>query len=484
VSDPRPHQSLWTGPREEPRRYRVDLHDGLLENEGDGGEGLVYRATRTTGGAHDVALKMLTTLTVGDYERVAERARLMAQIEHPNVMRQIETFIGTALLDSNEPTHDDFDVVYSVAEWVPGASLAVAVEAAGPRAGLRWVAQIARAAAYLHAFRSPAAPDGVIHRDIKPSNVRIFHDRAVLIDFGVARPHDTSDLTQGVGTYLWRAPETVGGPGQPGPASDAWGVGALAYWALTGEPPRLEATAAVRERLTAVARELELPDPRGLSNHVAQLLETHPDDRPDDLNGWADELDALAAAPARSKRRRSSSASRQRKRVVAALAAALVAALAVGAVALTASGGSGTPRGAAISSTSTEPPSTTLKSVGGPITMRIVNSRTGEPFAEWANDKGALLRACPKIGCIDDGSINANDMYFGANANGEVFARNLDPAVEYDFTAMAVDVEGCPPYYQNPDDPRNANHKYWFAPEASGTPAEMEGTTFKVEDHC
>jgi hypothetical protein len=425
----------------------------------------------------------------------------MAEIDLPHVMRQIETFMGTALVDADDVEEDEFDVPYTVAEWVPGASLAVAVEAAGPRAGLRWVAQIARAVAYLHAFRSPAAPDGVIHRDVKPSNVRIFDDRAVLIDFGIARAHDSADLTQGAGTYLWRAPETIGGPGQPGPASDAWGVGALAYWVLTGEPPRLEATATIRERLTAIARDRQLPDPEALGLHITRLLETHPDDRPDDLNHWADELDALIATAAEGRTRRPRSRPMKHRRTAAVAAGLLVAALAGGAVALAATGGSGSPEAHGSSSTttglatattsttnvpaSTTPPATTTPAAGT-FHARILNARTNAPFAAWAKDEGSgpLLRVCPKVGCISNGAPDANDAYFGADANGDVVVRTLDPAVEYSFTAMAIDIDGCPPYYQEPSNPRNGDHKYWFAPEMSGTPSEVEGTAFMVVDNC
>src|SRR5713101_8011177 len=62
-------RSLWTGPREDHRRYRVDLTAGVLETVGDGGEGLVYRAVREGDGL-PVALKMLTALTLDDYPRV------------------------------------------------------------------------------------------------------------------------------------------------------------------------------------------------------------------------------------------------------------------------------------------------------------------------------------------------------------------------------------------------------------------------------
>src|SRR5712692_10031711 len=135
-------ESLWTGPRGDHRRYRVDLIDGELVNVGDGGEELVYHAIRESDGV-EVALKMLTALTLDDYDRVAGRAALMAEIDHPNVMHQIETFIGTALVDVDEPGEDDFGVIYTVADWVPGVPLADAVQAATAKRALGWVAQIA-----------------------------------------------------------------------------------------------------------------------------------------------------------------------------------------------------------------------------------------------------------------------------------------------------------------------------------------------------
>jgi len=345
MTDARAGHSLWTGPRGDHRRYRVDLRDGALQSVGDGGEGLVYRAVRESDGL-EVALKMLTALTLDDYPRIEQRGRLMAEIDHSNVMHQIETFTGTALVDIDNPRDEDFDIIYTVADWIPGVPLGVGIEAAGPVAGLRWVAQIARAVASLHAFRAPEAPNGVIHRDIKPSNVRIFQDRAVLIDFGIARAHDTSDLTQGAGTYQWRAPEVLGGPGSPGPASDVWGVGALAYWVLLNEPPRLEGTAAARERLLPAARDAGIHDPASTAGHVAGLLETDPDDRPTDLNRWADELDPLLAGarrrPNRKKAARRYEGRKTRRRVVVAVGLVLLVIGGLGVFAFVAQNDSGT----------------------------------------------------------------------------------------------------------------------------------------------
>src|SRR6202034_1377674 len=128
---------------------------------------------------------------------------------------------------------------------------------------------------------STGAPNGIIHRDIKPSNIRITPEgKAILIDFGIARPFAEDDLTQGVGTHMWRAPEVLGPPGNPGPHSDTWALGALAYWIVTGSPPRLEGAAAAREALIPILRESGLPDAKGLAGLIASTLEIQPEKRP------------------------------------------------------------------------------------------------------------------------------------------------------------------------------------------------------------
>ena len=158
--------------------------------------------------------------------------------------------------------------------------------------------------AYLHSHRGPGCTNGVVHRDLKPSNVRIDQSGvAVLIDYGVARPHDVSDMTQGVGTYRWRAPEVVGGPGVPGPASDIWGLGALAYWVLLGGPPMLEGVPVARERLVPAAAAAGLVNPEALGVDIVALLATDPADRPVDVAGWGAPLEHLLSTPLRARRR-------------------------------------------------------------------------------------------------------------------------------------------------------------------------------------
>ena len=271
----------------------MELSSDDVETALPGGEGLVFAALVDRTG-QTVALKMLTALPVDDYGRVAQRGAIFAEVEHPNLMHQVDTFIGPPLTTEESPDARDFGIIYSVADWVPGADLDDAVEGVDARTALGWVGQIAHAVEYLHDVRTDLAPHGIVHRDIKPSNVRITPaGRAVLIDFGVARAFEATDLTSGVGTHLWRAPEVVGGVGEPGPASDAWGIGALAYWVLLREPPPLDSAASARERLVPAARLAGFPDPAGVAHHVSRLLELQPARRPDRLGRWADELDAV-----------------------------------------------------------------------------------------------------------------------------------------------------------------------------------------------
>ena len=286
--------SLWTGPRDDPNRYRVDLVDDGLVEVGAGGEGLVYEATRPGPADVHVALKLYTSVPIDVFSQIESSARLLAGVEHPNLMRQIETFTGRALGPAEPSDDEDFSVIYSAAEWIDGEPLDAAVERHGTAAGLRWVGDVSRALAALHEARAPDAPDGVVHGDVKPSNVRVTPEgSAKLIDFGFSRAHDANSAVGGVGTYRWRAPELVTGERGPSPASDVWGIGALAYWVVVGEPPALDVLTEVHDRLTDAALEKGFVNATELASHVATLLEADPARRVRDLGRWADELDRI-----------------------------------------------------------------------------------------------------------------------------------------------------------------------------------------------
>jgi serine/threonine protein kinase len=281
------HDDLFTtGPPADRQRYGVAAAD--LEPTNVGGEGLVYRAVERDTGI-PIALKLHTTVRLDQFPELSERAAPFAALRHPYLMAHREVFVGPALT-RRSPDVTEADVIYSAADWVEGRQLLEVVDTCPVDDTLTTIAHVAVGLAALHRHVTPTAPRGLVHRDVKPSNIRVGPDGSgVLIDFGVARPID-DDLTRGVGTYRWRAPEVLSDTGTVGPASDIWSLGAVAHWACVGEPPGLDGADVARERIRRSARIADLPDPARLARHIAGLLATDPMERPDDLDRWAAEL--------------------------------------------------------------------------------------------------------------------------------------------------------------------------------------------------
>lgn len=280
----------------------------------------MYRAQRRDSGEL-VALKMLASTSLTDFVQLADRARAFVGLRHGSLMEQRETFVGCALTPApGQIGAGDFDVPYSVATWVDGVPLTEAVETASVGDKLGWIVDLAEGLAFLHSTAGPGAPNGIVHRDVKPSNIRIASDgRAVLLDFGVARPVDASDMTQGIGTYLWRAPEVLAGNSMPGTPSDVWGVGAVAHWVFVGEALSLDGSNAARERIECSRDIAGLADAPAVAAHLARLVRSSPADRPEDLHAWALQLRRLGA------RRRSLTRARRSAIVAGVLAVLLLA---------------------------------------------------------------------------------------------------------------------------------------------------------------
>lgn len=275
----------FTGPEGDWFRYRIDD----LDQGRSGGQGIVYPACDKNGTL--VALKLLSDPDL-DFDRVLALAPALRRVTHPNLAQQVDVFMGTALCAGDAVRGGNgypFDVAYTVCDWVEGVDLTEAVAGATPARLIGWVADVAGAVAHLHS--DATAPGGVVHRDVKPGNVRVTaEDRAVLVDYGCARHVDGTPMTQGMGTPGWRAPEVLLAPGRVGPAADAWGVAALAYWSFTGEAPQLGSVPEHRERLEVAARRAGARDPVRLAATTAALLATEPGGRPKDLMRWADSI--------------------------------------------------------------------------------------------------------------------------------------------------------------------------------------------------
>ncbi len=239
----------------------------VLEEIGQGGMGVVYRA-RQTALKRVVALKMLRPGTeAGPEEMVRFRteAEAAAHLQHPNIVQVYE--VG-----------EHRGLPFFSLEYCAGGSLAAHLD--GTPAPARPAAELLRtlAQAIQHAHEK-----GVIHRDLKPSNVLLQQTNRPdapsipkIGDFGLAkRQDDDSQRTRtGVilGTASYMPPEQAQGKaGQVGPLSDVYGLGAILYELLTGRPPFKGAT--MLDTLVQVRTEDPVP-PRRRNPRVPRDLET------------------------------------------------------------------------------------------------------------------------------------------------------------------------------------------------------------------
>ncbi|MER5895350.1 protein kinase [Streptomyces sp. NPDC001876] len=81
---------------------------------------------------------------------------------------------------------------------------------------------------------------GMVHRDLKPSNVMLTLDGVTLIDFGIARAAEQSQLTRTgliVGTPAYMSPEQAMGTRRLTSASDVFAMGLLVAYAASGRWP-------------------------------------------------------------------------------------------------------------------------------------------------------------------------------------------------------------------------------------------------------
>lgn len=246
-------------------RYRV------LRPLGTGGMGSVYEVERLADGRR-FALKVLTEVSGGAAAaRFAREARIIAQIQHPNVVSIVDVDVaGTGFL-------------FLVLELVEGQALSAMRGRFGDVAwAIGVLEQIACGVAAIHEH-------GVVHRDLKPANVLVAERSGGLevkiTDFGISSEEasgevaaaspargsasetptvtaiptssrreattapvaapaaDRAAVTQEgalLGTPKYMAPELAQGVRRAAAPADVFSWGVIAYELLTGGPPFAE----------------------------------------------------------------------------------------------------------------------------------------------------------------------------------------------------------------------------------------------------
>ena len=261
---------------------------------GEGGMGTVYLAEDVALGRR-VAIKMVSQSVARDSdirERFLREARLLATIEHPNVVRVYSFGASEAR-------------AYLVMEYVEGETLADRIRR-GPIAFNDTQEIVARVVDALAA----AWEKKIVHRDIKPSNI-LFDRRGDLkvADFGLAKGIDGDDsrsdssLTHTgsvLGSPHYVAPEQAQGH-QADFRADIYSLGVTLFEMLTGRKP-FEGKSA----LAIIAHHLndELPSITSLRHDVGKdmadlvvwMTKKDPEERPSSYRALLDTVKALDVA--------------------------------------------------------------------------------------------------------------------------------------------------------------------------------------------
>jgi serine/threonine-protein kinase len=197
---------------------------------GTGGMGAVYRAEHVLE-ARVVALKVLREDQIGverSVDRMMREASILASVPHPGLPR----FFECGLLPDGRP--------WIAMELIAGIPLQQHL-LAGPLPPEEVIGLLASVAEVLAA----AHGRGVTHRDLKPDNIVLTPGDAAypvrVIDWGIAHHFAGTRFTsmnEAVGTPTYMAPEQARG-GPTGGHCDVYGLGVVAYQAMTGRPPFL-----------------------------------------------------------------------------------------------------------------------------------------------------------------------------------------------------------------------------------------------------
>lgn len=243
---------------------------------GEGGMGVVYRATHTKLGRR-AAVKVLASRLATDQNQVSRffhEARIVNQIGHPNII-DITDFIET-----KEPLR----VAY-IMELIEGPSLRELLREGplSPRQAVNATLQLTSALGAVHALQ-------VVHRDLKPDNILVsapldtdFSEipSIKVLDFGVAKiqssgGHEHQHRTNTgalLGTPLYMAPEQVAS-GPVSPLTDVFAVGEILYEMISGRRVFTgDNVQILRQKLAGEIPSLEYPTTTPFPERFATIIE-------------------------------------------------------------------------------------------------------------------------------------------------------------------------------------------------------------------
>jgi len=194
---------------------------------GEGGMASVYEGEHEALGTK-AAIKILNPILSANKqirERFKNEARIMASLDHPNIIRVYD--------------YEESDTYLAIAmELLTGEDLGDRIKRIGklPEEEIKHIFnQVLSAFEYAHSL-------GIVHRDIKPSNIYVLSNGTVkILDFGIAKLFGQgNEMTQTgtqMGTPVYMSPEQVKADKSIDHRSDIYSLGVTMFYALSGKPP-------------------------------------------------------------------------------------------------------------------------------------------------------------------------------------------------------------------------------------------------------
>lgn len=239
----------------------------------------VYLAEKESDG-QKVVLKVLQQVpdvvdSIGAFDRFLQEYELIAEIDHPNIVRIYDLGVGD-------------DHAHIAMEFLDGGDLKQRIKKGiNEPDAVKYLRQIASALAKVHEV-------GILHRDLKPGNIMLREDDSIaLIDFGLAKrmrlEMEITGSGEIFGTPYYMSPEQ-GHANSVDLRSDIYSLGVIFYEMLLGKKPFYADTAMGIIYLHAQAPVPLLP-PR-ISKYQAilnMMLAKEPEDRlqtADEVEEW------------------------------------------------------------------------------------------------------------------------------------------------------------------------------------------------------
>lgn len=207
-------------------------------------------------------------------EKFIEEARTLKKLDHPNIVKIEDVF-------------EENNTAYIVMPFIRGKTLQRVVEEKGRldySTAINYIGQLTDAVDYIH-------KRNILHRDIKPENIIITPaNNVVLIDFGAAREfeNDKTQMNTVILSQGYAPPEQYSTVSRKGSYSDIYSIGAVFYFALTGQKPTDASTRTI-EKMPA-PKDLFPDIPEEINRTIMKAMQLKIENRHQTVQDFTDDL--------------------------------------------------------------------------------------------------------------------------------------------------------------------------------------------------